>query len=328
MNSFFSALWDGLSPVLSVIGSAEFLYSVLRLSTPILLATMAALISDRAGVTNIAIEGTMLFAALMGVVGSAAAQSSWIGLLVAIASGMLFSLLLAFFHLRLRTNLVLTCIALNSMSSGLTVFILFLLTGDRGVSTALRSVDLPRISIPLLEDIPFVRDVLSGQNVLTYMAIAVVVLVAILLYKTRLGTYIRAVGENPQAVATAGYPADRIRFYALLISGAIAGHGRRVYVHGLCQRLYQGHGFRARLHRSGRRGDGARQAPALLAGGAAVWLYGFSCQQPSGAGALQRPCPHVPLCDHHYCAFNLRMAFFRAQGRCAGVGQRSADARP
>ena len=205
MNSFFSALWDGLSPVLSVIGSAEFLYSVLRLSTPILLATMAALISDRAGVTNIAIEGTMLFAALMGVVGSAAAQSSWIGLLVAIASGMLFSLLLAFFHLRLRTNLVLTCIALNSMSSGLTVFILFLLTGDRGVSTALRSVDLPRISIPLLEDIPFVRDVLSGQNVLTYMAIAVVVLVAILLYKTRLGTYIRAVGENPQAVATAGY---------------------------------------------------------------------------------------------------------------------------
>ena len=68
MNSFFSALWDGLSPVLSVIGSAEFLYSVLRLSTPILLATMAALISDRAGVTNIAIEGTMLFAALMGVV--------------------------------------------------------------------------------------------------------------------------------------------------------------------------------------------------------------------------------------------------------------------
>ena len=132
---------------------------------------------------------------------------------------------MAFFHLRLRTNLVLTCIALNSMSSGLTVFILFLLTGDRGVSTALRSVDLPRISIPLLEDIPFVRDVLSGQNVLTYMAIAVVVLVAILLYKTRLGTYIRAVGENPQAVATAGYPADRIRFYALLISGAIAGMG-------------------------------------------------------------------------------------------------------
>lgn len=273
MNSFFSALWDGLSPVLSVIGSAEFLYSVLRLSTPILLATMAALISDRAGVTNIAIEGTMLFAALMGVVGSAAAQSSWIGLLVAIASGMLFSLLLAFFHLRLRTNLVLTCIALNSMSSGLTVFILFLLTGDRGVSTALRSVDLPRISIPLLEDIPFVRDVLSGQNVLTYMAIAVVVLVAILLYKTRLGTYIRAVGENPQAVATAGYPADRIRFYALLISGAIAGMGgafmSMAYVSGFTKDMVSGRGFIALAAEAMGRGRPLLSSLAAL-------LFGFT----------------------------------------------------
>lgn len=273
MNSFFSALWDGLSPVLSVIGSAEFLYSVLRLSTPILLATMAALISDRAGVTNIAIEGTMLFAALMGVVGSAAAQSSWIGLLVAIASGMLFSLLLAFFHLRLRTNLVLTCIALNSMSSGLTVFILFLLTGDRGVSTALRSVDLPRISIPLLEDIPFVRDVLSGQNVLTYMAIAVVVLVAILLYKTRLGTYIRAVGENPQAVATAGYPADRIRFYALLISGTIAGMGgafmSMAYVSGFTKDMVSGRGFIALAAEAMGRGRPLLSSLAAL-------LFGFT----------------------------------------------------
>lgn len=273
MNSFFSALWDGLSPVLSVIGSAEFLYSVLRLSTPILLATMAALISDRAGVTNIAIEGTMLFAALMGVVGSAAAQSSWIGLLVAIASGMLFSLLLAFFHLRLRTNLVLTCIALNSMSSGLTVFILFLLTGDRGVSTALRSVDLPRISIPLLEDIPFVRDVLSGQNVLTYMAIVVVVLVAILLYKTRLGTYIRAVGENPQAVATAGYPADRIRFYALLISGAIAGMGgafmSMAYVSGFTKDMVSGRGFIALAAEAMGRGRPLLSSLAAL-------LFGFT----------------------------------------------------
>lgn len=273
MNSFFSALWDGLFPVLSVIGSAEFLYSVLRLSTPILLATMAALISDRAGVTNIAIEGTMLFAALMGVVGSAAAQSSWIGLLVAIASGMLFSLLLAFFHLRLRTNLVLTCIALNSMSSGLTVFILFLLTGDRGVSTALRSVDLPRISIPLLEDIPFVRDVLSGQNVLTYIAIAVVVLVAILLYKTRLGTYIRAVGENPQAVATAGYPADRIRFYALLISGAIAGMGgafmSMAYVSGFTKDMVSGRGFIALAAEAMGRGRPLLSSLAAL-------LFGFT----------------------------------------------------
>ena len=74
-SSFFASLWAEILPVLSVVASPSFLYSVLRLSTPILLATMAALVSDRAGVTNISIEGTMLFAALMGVVGSACAQS-------------------------------------------------------------------------------------------------------------------------------------------------------------------------------------------------------------------------------------------------------------
>lgn len=239
-NSFFSS-------ILSILGSPTLLYSVLRLTTPILLATMAALVSDRAGVTNISIEGTMLFSALMGVVGSTFSQSCWFGLLVAMISGMLFSALLAFFHLLLRTNLVLTCIALNSLSSGLTIFILYMLTGDRGVSTALRSVDLPKISIPLIRDIPFIGEVLSGQNVLTYIAVLVVVLVSILLYKTELGTYIRAVGENPQAIETAGFPAGRIRLYALLISGAIAGLGgafmSMAYVSGFTKDMVSGRGF-------------------------------------------------------------------------------------
>lgn len=246
-GNFFSNLWASLLPVLQVIGSTNFLYSVIRLTTPILLATMAALISDRAGVTNISIEGTMLFAALMGVVGSAYAQSCWVGLLVAVAAGVLFSLLLAFFHLWLRTNLVLTCIALNSLSSGLTIFILYMLTGDRGVSTALPSIDLPKVAIPIVKDIPFVGAVLSGHNVLTYIAVVVVILVAILLYKTKLGIYIRAVGENEHAIETAGFAARKIRLYALIISGAIAGLGgafmSMAYVSGFTKDMVSGRGF-------------------------------------------------------------------------------------
>lgn len=272
-SSFFASLWAEILPVLSVVASPSFLYSVLRLSTPILLATMAALVSDRAGVTNISIEGTMLFAALMGVVGSACAQSCWVGLIVAIAAGMLFSLLLAFFHLWLRTNLVLTCIALNSLSSGLTIFILFMLTGDRGVSTALRSVDMPKLDLPLIRDIPFLGEVLSGQNVLTYMAVLVVVLVAILLYKTKLGTYIRAVGESPQAIETAGFPARRIRFYALLISGAIAGMGgafmSMAYVSGFTKDMVSGRGFIALAAEAMGRGR-------PLASSLAALLFGFT----------------------------------------------------
>ena len=236
-----------ITSILGIIRSPSFLYSVLRLTTPILLATMAALVSDRAGVTNISIEGTMLFSALMGVVGSALTQSCWLGLLAAVAAGMLFSALLAFFHLLLKTNLVLTCIALNSLSSGLTIFILFMLTGDRGVSTALPSVDLPKLSIPGLRSIPYLGEVLSGQSALTYIAVVVVILVAVLLYKTKLGTYIRAVGENPKAIETAGFPARRIRFYALIISGAIAGLGgafmSMAYVSGFTKDMVSGRGF-------------------------------------------------------------------------------------
>ena len=272
-SSFFASLWAEILPVLSVIASPSFLYSVLRLSTPILLATMAALVSDRAGVTNISIEGTMLFAALMGVVGSAFTQSCWVGLLVAIAAGMLFSLLLSFFHLWLKTNLVLTCIALNSLSSGLTIFILFMLTGDRGVSTALQSVDLPKVQLPLIRSIPFLGEVLSGHSVLTYLAIVVVILVAVLLYKTKLGTYIRAVGESPQAIETAGFPARRIRFLALLISGAIAGMGgafmSMAYVSGFTKDMVSGRGFIALAAEAMGRGRPLLSSLAAL-------LFGFT----------------------------------------------------
>ena len=272
-SSFFASLWAEILPVLSVIASPSFLYSVLRLSTPILLATMAALVSDRAGVTNIRIEGTMLFSALMGVVGSAFTQSCWVGLLVAIVAGMLFSLLLSFFHLWLKTNLVLTCIALNSLSSGLTIFILFMLTGDRGVSTALQSVDLPKLDLPLIRNIPFVGDVLSGHSVLTYLAVVVVILVAVLLYKTKLGTYIRAVGESPQAIETAGFPARRIRFLALLISGAIAGMGgafmSMAYVSGFTKDMVSGRGFIALAAEAMGRGRPLMSSLAAL-------LFGFT----------------------------------------------------
>ena len=271
--NIFVQIWQAVLPVLQVIGSADFLYSVLRLSTPILLATMAVLVSDRAGVTNISIEGSMLFAALMGVVGSAYTGNCYLGLLTAILAGMAFALLLAFFHLKLRTNLILSCIALNSMASGLTVFILFMLTGDRGVSTALRSVDLPKLELPLISKIPFVGQVLSGQNVLTYIAILTVIVVAVLLYKTKLGTYIRAVGENPQAVETAGYPANRIRFYALLISGAIAGMGgafmSMAYVSGFTKDMVSGRGFIALAAEAMGRGNPLWSALSSL-------LFGFA----------------------------------------------------
>lgn len=209
----------------SLIFTTDFISSVIRVTTPILFATMAVLISSRAGVLNISIEGTMLFSALMGVVGSAYTGSAWLGLLIAVLSGILFAYLLAFFHLRLKTDVILTGIALNLFSSGLTVFILFMLTGDKGVSTKLASKVLPDVHIPLIEDIPWLGPVISGQNVLTYLAVLSVVVLHVFLRRTKAGTYIRSVGESPEAVATAGKSVSGIRRNALLISGGLAGFG-------------------------------------------------------------------------------------------------------
>jgi len=211
--------------ILNLIFSVDFVSSIIRVTTPILFATMAVLLSERAGVVNISIEGAMLISALMGVVGSAYTGSAWIGLLIAILSGILYSWILAFFHLRLKTNIILTGIALNLLASGFTVFLLFILTGDKGVSTALPSKVLPNINIPLIEDIPVLGGILSGQNFLTYLAIISVFVINTFLKRTKLGTYIRAAGEAPEAVETAGKSVKKIRQNALIISGALAGCG-------------------------------------------------------------------------------------------------------
>lgn len=236
-----------MNNVIELIFSAEFISSVIRVTTPILFATMAILLSDRAGVLNISIEGTMLFAALMGVVGSAYTQSAWLGLLIAILSGVFYAGILSFFHLKLKTDIILTGIALNLMASGLTVSILYLLTGDKGVSTALPSKVLPSVNIPIIENIPYLGTILSGQNVLTYFSIIVLIVLSIFLKYTRTGTHIRAVGEYPTAVQTAGISVAKTRLIALLASGGIAGMGgafmSMAYLSMFTKDMISGRGF-------------------------------------------------------------------------------------
>lgn len=236
-----------MEQIARIILSTDFIFSIFRLSTPILFATMAVLISDRAGVINIGVEGTMLFAALMGVIGSAFSGNVWIGVLVAVLSGMLFSGLIAYFHLKLETNIVLTGIAINLMASGLTIFILFLLTGDKGVSTGLNSKTIPNINLPVIESIPVLGEILSGHSVLTYLAFLLIVVIAEFLKRTRLGTYIRAAGENADSIETAGISVKAVRLKALLISGAIAGFGGAFmsmsYVSMFTKDMVAGRGF-------------------------------------------------------------------------------------
>ena len=214
MDSLFSAIF-----------SADFISSVLRLSTPILFSGLAALITDKAGVINIGLEGIMLSAALAGVVGSAFGGNAFVGLLLALVVGVAIGLLMAYFAIGLKTDIVLTGIALNLMASGGTVFLLYVITKDKGMSTSLKSFTMPVIQLPLIKSIPVLGDILSGHNLLTYLAFLFTVLVWILLYRTPLGLRIRVVGENISAAESVGIPVKKVQFTALAISGVLASMG-------------------------------------------------------------------------------------------------------
>nr|WP_243272872.1 MULTISPECIES: ABC transporter permease [Hungatella] len=197
----------------------------MRLTTPILLAGLGALITDRAGVMNIGLEGIMLCAALAGVIGSAMTQNAFLGFLFALLVGMALGLLMAYFAIHLKTDMVLTGIAMNLLASGGTVFVLYAVANDKGMSTSLKSLTMPVINIPFIQDIPVIGTVISGHNLLTYLALISVAAMWILLYKTPLGLRIRVVGENSHAAESVGIHVKKVQYIALAISGILAAMG-------------------------------------------------------------------------------------------------------
>jgi ABC-type uncharacterized transport system permease subunit len=211
--------------ILSQILSADFAFSIIRVTTPLLFAALAALVCNRGGVLNIAFEGCMLTAAFCGVVGSAYSQSLVVGLVAGLAGGIAIMMLLGYFNLVLNANVVLTGIALNTFASGGTVFMLYVLCNDKGLSTSLNSLAFPALDIPALRGVPFLGKVLLGHNVLTYLSLVFVLLVYLLIFKTPLGLRIRAVGENPSAAASVGTNVIRTKFITLFIGGFVASLG-------------------------------------------------------------------------------------------------------
>ena len=236
-----------MSQFFGIIFSPEFGYSVLRVTTPILFATLGALISDKAGVINIALEGIMLISALGGVIFSAITGSAWVGLLMAVILGGLVGLSLGYFSLNMKTNVILAAVALNLLASGGTIFVLYLVAGDKGISSSLASKVLPKINIPMLRSIPGIGPIISGHNVLTYLAFLAVPAVWFFLYKTPLGLRIRAVGENEHAADSVGISVVKTRYIALVLSGVLAGFGGAYmsmgYVSWFSRDMTAGRGF-------------------------------------------------------------------------------------
>ena len=230
--------------VIDGIFSAVFLAAILRVTTPILLPSLGALISEKAGVLNIGLEGMMLSSAFTGVVVSAYSQDwfgaevgtsigPWLGLLLGVCVSLLLSFVLALFHLDLKGDLFLSGIALNIFGSSATVAIMFELTGDRGNTSTLASLQMPFIHLPgcivpvseMSGAGAVICGIFSNQSVMTWLAFIAVFVVAFFLYRMPIGMHLRAVGENPEAAASVGINVKRIRYMALLISGFFAGLG-------------------------------------------------------------------------------------------------------
>lgn len=203
---------------------AAFLADTIKMATPLIFAALAALLNRHAGMFNMGIEGMILCSALGAVTAAHFGGSVWIGILGGVLTGVIMGLFIAFSHLTGKTDLYLTCIAFNLMATGGTVFVMYLMTGEKSsTANAFRSYQVPNLNIPIIKDIPFIGKVISGQSILTYFAFISVFLVWFLLYKTRVGLRIRSVGENPKAAESVGISVTKVGYIAFLLSGLFTG---------------------------------------------------------------------------------------------------------
>jgi ABC-type uncharacterized transport system permease subunit len=235
-NSFFSLIF-----------TTDFAYSILRVTTPLLFATMASVVAENAGASNIALEGIMLFSALFGAIGSGLSHSVWVGLLTALAGGLFISMMLAYFALYLKTNIILSGIALNTLATGGTVFLMYVILHDKGTTSSITTIPFPKVNIPLIDKIPVLGPILSGHNILTYVAFISVWVVWYILYNTKLGMHMRCVGENAESAASVGIHIVKTKVIALLISGVLASLGGAFlsmgYMTGFTKGMVSGRGF-------------------------------------------------------------------------------------
>lgn len=211
--------------MISFILSENFLTSSISYALPIIFAAFAALISNKANIVSINIEGSMSVAALCGALTSYYTQSWVIGLIAAIVAGVGMSLLLALSAITLKTDTFLSGIALNTFASGLCVLVLYIVLGVKGDSSMAPSVLIPQIRIPLLSKIPVIGPALFAQNLLFYVAVICLLALLFLLYRTQLGTKIRATGYNLEATASVGIKTDRVQVVSLVFCGIFCGLG-------------------------------------------------------------------------------------------------------
>ncbi|MDK9696452.1 MAG: ABC transporter permease [Siculibacillus sp.] len=194
------------------------LLTIVTASTPLLLAALGELVTERAGVLNLGVEGMMVMGAVAGFAAALTTGSPHLGILAAAAAGALLAVPFGVLTLNLVANQVATGLALTLLGLGLSGLI-----GERFVGQP--GVRLQKLQIPGLTDIPFVGPLLFGQDILVYLSIVLAVVVSWVVFRSRTGLILRAVGDNHASAHALGYSVIRVRWAAVLFGGALSGLG-------------------------------------------------------------------------------------------------------
>ena len=209
----------------------QILDSAVRLMTPLLLACLAGLYSERSGVFDIGLEGKMLMAAFTAASVAYATGSAWLGLLAGIGGSMAMSLIHGLASITFMGNQLISGVVINFLASGMTVLLGQKIFGLGGRTPSLQgAARFQEITLPLADTLgqvpvigPIYAQLISGHSILVYVAFLAVPLTWWVLFRTRFGLRLRAVGENPASVDTAGVSVTRLRYAAIGICGVLTG---------------------------------------------------------------------------------------------------------
>ncbi|MBP2229333.1 simple sugar transport system permease protein [Azospirillum agricola] len=278
---------DALLLVLQLLGAT------IRVATPLVLAAFAGLYCERAGVVDIGLEGKMLAGAFFAAAAASATGNPWLGLLAAIAAGVALALVHGFACVTHHGNQVVSGMAINILVAGLAPSLAYAWFQQGGQTPQLpSSARLPSVELPggeALSGVPVLgavwRELIDGTNILIWVTLALVAATHWVLYRSRFGLRLRAVGENPAAVETAGISVTRLRYQALIVTGVLTGMAGAY--------LSTGHG--AGFVRDMTAGKGYLALAALIFG---KWRPGpalFACLLFAFTDAVQVRLQGVPL---------------------------------
>jgi simple sugar transport system permease protein len=241
----YLATRSGRTNLDEVVVWSALLASMLRYATPLTFAAIGGMFCERSGVVNIGLEGMMLSGAFFGILGAEKSGSWVVGLLTAMAAGGGLALIHAFFSIHLRSDQIVSGTAINFLALGLTGYLFIDIYGSEGTPSDIPSI--PNVHLAVIEDIPFVGDVLGNLNLLIWISFAVLVASWIIMFKTPIGLRLRSVGEHPRAADTVGISVYGIRYAAVTVSGMLAALGGAYlsigFVHSFNENMTAGRGF-------------------------------------------------------------------------------------